>query len=693
MPSASLLREIFIFIYMEKQKIVVPKGIRYLGDWTGFTLPTHPCIINKTITGCGFTEFCLRSSLNVILCSPRKILLENKEEQHSGNVYYVKNNLEHQPNFEKDLNKNKEDTTEIQEETPTVDVAVEIRKLKGGIKSYISSCIFNKKPCKILVTYDSFRLVKDSINELDGQGIDLSQFYVVVDEWQAIFVDSTFKSSTEIDFVAQLQGLNNLCFVSATPMIDKYLEMMDEFKNLPYYELDWATEDPLRVSKPFLDVHPSSKSIIAIAADIIEQYRKGNTEVFAYRDKSGNICEVKSKEAVFFVNSVKNICDIIRKSGLTLDEANILCSREADNNKKVKAAFGLKGKGTNALGEVPLKGEPHKMFTLCTRTVYLGADFYSTNAKSYIFSDANIDCLTVDITLDLPQILGRQRLECNPWKSRAELYYKTLASSKEETLEELKKRIDEKERATMDILVSYESTPDENKHSVAAKYQRDARNSNYKYDYVAVNTHSGKDLVPVFNKLVKIAELRNYEIQQVDYKNRFTVMNSLNREGNNIVLSKIDEIVQQIEDLSGFPAKMQFIYESELPEEIINVILGRLPIEYGNFYRSVSPEEAKRLSYRKGWIEKRYEKHLGNQSVDAEELNNLIFSEFAVGNKYTRSEIKDKLEIIYNLLDYIKTPKALDLEGYFELRTCLIQNKETGKRDHGFEIIKKKEGF
>ena len=67
---------------MEKQKIVVPKGIRYLGDWTGFTLPTHPCIINKTITGCGFTEFCLRSSLNVILCSPRKILLENKEEQH-----------------------------------------------------------------------------------------------------------------------------------------------------------------------------------------------------------------------------------------------------------------------------------------------------------------------------------------------------------------------------------------------------------------------------------------------------------------------------------------------------------------------------------------------------------------------------------------------------------------------------------
>ena len=25
------------------------------------------------------------------------------------------------------------------------------------------------------------------------------------------------------------------------------LDMLDEFKNLPYYELDWSTEDPDRV--------------------------------------------------------------------------------------------------------------------------------------------------------------------------------------------------------------------------------------------------------------------------------------------------------------------------------------------------------------------------------------------------------------------------------------------------------------
>ena len=71
------------------------------------------------------------------------------------------------------------------------------------------------------------------------------------------------------------------------------------------------------------------------------------------------------------------------------------------------------------------------MFTFCTRTVYLGADFYSDNARSFILSDANIDCLAVDISLDLPQILGRQRSLTNPWKDSAEFYFKPFMGTKD----------------------------------------------------------------------------------------------------------------------------------------------------------------------------------------------------------------------------------------------------------------------
>ena len=65
---------------MERKIIEVPENIRYISEWPGFNLPDHPCIINKKITGCGFTEYCITNNQNLILCSPRKILLENKEE-------------------------------------------------------------------------------------------------------------------------------------------------------------------------------------------------------------------------------------------------------------------------------------------------------------------------------------------------------------------------------------------------------------------------------------------------------------------------------------------------------------------------------------------------------------------------------------------------------------------------------------
>ena len=63
---------------MNKTILDVPAGIRYMSEWEGFELPDFPVIINKQITGCGFTEWCIRNRLNSIICSPRKILLENK---------------------------------------------------------------------------------------------------------------------------------------------------------------------------------------------------------------------------------------------------------------------------------------------------------------------------------------------------------------------------------------------------------------------------------------------------------------------------------------------------------------------------------------------------------------------------------------------------------------------------------------
>ena len=94
---------------MEKKIIVVPKEVRYLSTWPDFfeTIELQlPCILDKKVTGCGFTEWALTNNLNIILCSPRKILLENKESQHEGEVFYFKNELEKELRYDKDLEDN-----------------------------------------------------------------------------------------------------------------------------------------------------------------------------------------------------------------------------------------------------------------------------------------------------------------------------------------------------------------------------------------------------------------------------------------------------------------------------------------------------------------------------------------------------------------------------------------------------------
>ena len=73
---------------MKKNKMTVPVGIRYMSEWKDFIIPDYPCIMDKKIPGCGFTEYCITNSEDIILCSPRKILLSNKEEQHPGEILY-----------------------------------------------------------------------------------------------------------------------------------------------------------------------------------------------------------------------------------------------------------------------------------------------------------------------------------------------------------------------------------------------------------------------------------------------------------------------------------------------------------------------------------------------------------------------------------------------------------------------------
>lgn len=667
---------------MNKTIINVPKGIRFISEWEEFSLPETPTIINKSITGCGFTEYCIRGPENIILCSPRKILLENKEEQHPGEVLYVKNELDKILDIDKDLSSTKSDVTkssEINSAIVRTNIIEEISNMHRQIQNHYLMCQKNQVACNLMITYDSFKYVKEAL------GDRIKDFYVVVDEFQSIFTDSRFKSSTEMEFLNFLQGINRLCFVSATPMMDKYLDMLDEFKDLPYYELDWGALDPGRVINPQLSVRPC-QSIVSTAVEIIKSYQSGSFQKYTYIDNFGVFQEIESKEVVIYVNSVKNICDIIRKSGLTVDNTNILCARTPENEKKIRKAFDL-GRGVPCIGSVPKKGDIHKMFTLCTRTVYLGADFYSLCARTVILSDANIDCLAVDITLDLPQILGRQRLLENPWKNRAELYFKT--SLKSETPENFVKKIQDKREQTCNLLSIYEKGTPSEKHSLVNTYQYVARSRNYKDDYVAVNTRGGKDLFPVFNNLVMVSELRAFEIQRIDYRNRFTVFNALREEGNNFS-DEIEDFLRKFEELGQFTDKMKLLCEFNFTDRNLEDVLNCIPMIFKNYYLTVGPEKIRNMQYKNSMISAEYERIKNNQD-NKFSLDEVIYSTFKIGDKLLRGYIKQELERIYGSCGIKLSPKATDLEKYFDLRVININDPETNKRVKGYEILSIKE--
>ena len=665
--------------------IIVPRGIRYISEMDSlfrfYKLPVK-CIINKQLPGCGFTEYCINGPENVILCSPRKMLLKNKKDQHEFEVYLVVNELEKEIEVDKDLSKLDKSRSFMEKlkECTGEDKNDIYNRLMREIKDYINFRKSYDKPYKILVTYDSYRIVKDILESL---GI-FQSFYTVIDEFQTILHDARFKSDTELGFLYYLKQSHSALFVSATPMLEEYLNMLDEFNGLPYIDMNWGKEDPSRIIRPNLKVL-SMMSVGTKLPEIIQSYKDGNFER-AIRMINGYPREIISDEAVFYVNSVNHIVSIIKKCDLQPEEVNILCSKTEGNLKRIQKKLGKRF----VIGEVPLKGVKPKMFTFCTRTVYLGADFYSTCARSFIFSDSNIDTLAVDISDDLPQILGRQRLFENPWKNDAVFYYRSICDYRKVSQEEFDKELERKKKATNDLLSAFSTALDDVKYNLAKTYQENTKSYNYKNNYIAVNEHQGSSLIPVFNNLVLVNEIRAFRIQQYDYKDRFTVFSSVHSvlDTNDIINQEVSNFLYQYEQLGTYFEKARLLCESDLSKEVIDLVLAQISEEddVKSHYIAIGPQKFRALGYKATLVRR----ELGIVTFSKELLINTIFSNFSIGDRISSAEAKERLRSLYSSISYTATPKATDLDAYFitkEAKVNEISEDGTKKRVKGFDII------
>ena len=624
---------------MNKIEIKIPRGIEYISQWLEYAIPRgEHCIVDKGVTGCGYTEFCLTNQDWVVLCSPRRLLLENKSEKHMKekryNVIYL-DSLSSDDMFDR-------------------------------VRTHLMRCYEDNLPSKLLITYDSTGKL---ISCLEKLGI-LNKFIFVVDEFQSIFLDSYFKVGVEFDFVNYLQGCKSVIYLSATPMLDKYLDQINEFKNLTFYKLDWSETGFVET------ITINRKRTNALTTECSKIVKNFLDEKFPMMlDENNQI--LQSKEAVFYFNSVSEILRVIRKCGLTPKNTIIVCSKSDKNEKKLKE-LGF------TFGRIPLEGEKNSMFTFCTSAVYMGVDFHSNCASSYVFADPNVECLALDISLDLPQIIGRQRNKKNPFKNYIALFYKIKRNNEAELNEDTFLRNQEsKRKETYNLLNIYDKVSEEEKHAYINKLKADIEYSNYSKDFISISEKTGK---PVYNTLIDIADQRAWDVSQKDYQDTISVTKSIQKIDNlevivNKYMDKDELIISKFLDdyfytTSIFEEKMKMYCEFrdmyQDNQYVINALEHRVTDQrFHQYYKFYKTAGCRARNYKDSLLKAGWE-----DFTKKDKLSDIIYNNFKEGDKLTLLEIKKILKEIYYSLNLKKTPKANDIKEFFNVSRANIQTEE-----------------
>ena len=157
---------------------------------------------------------------------------------------------------------------------------------------------------------------------------------------------------------------------------------------------------------------------------------------------------------------------------------------------------------------------------------------------------------------------------------------------------------------------------------------------------------------------------------------------------NDIIPDNISKFLSDFYGFKDFPDKMKLVCTVKLEDKDMRVALNYLPLTYKLYYEQLGPDRCRACGYIKTDVEKEFR----DLKFNKQDLADRIYDIFKINEKYTKSEIKDTLKNLYTELGYNKTPKANDLEKYFEIKLCKV-TVETGKQDNGFKIIKRKENF
>lgn len=631
------------------QTINMPKGCRYMSDYDALLNNILPIggkfILNKTLTGCGGTSMFLNSDLPVVIISPRLQVLKEKHNQHPDTFLF------HVP-----LCNNRSKA---------------IRQKMSELGTYLNlhgNLPFEAlpKPAKILVTLDSSGKV---LEVLQSHGMT-DRILFVVDEFQCLMGDATFKGSVDMNFLVKLDKTAKcICYLSATPIPDMYLDYIPQFAGIPYYKLEW---DPDVIEEPTLKEVQMKKGESAekLCGQLIQRYRA--TGYFERKIVQGTI--VYSREACIFLNEVKSIRSIIRQNNLRPEEVTVLCSESKAS--ELPAGFTIGGLCTDKDNPV------NKPFTFCTKASFEGVDFYSTNASTYIFINAGKEWQTLDIMLDIPQILGRQRLDTNPFRHDATIYYKTKPENI--TKEEFERKQTEMEQNTQNIINTYKNLPDSTKEIMIGLCRDRNKDKKFQKDYIDLLQENGHTTIG-FNYLVMVAKWNQWYQRNFYYNNSCQLLTSIQS------ALKMHQKPQKVKDFEKWyynaPDRDKFAGYSDFRHSYpqYDELLLQNPfidLRYHDWYNALGYEPLFNLHFQEQDVENAYHSLLAQGPI-----REACRQTFKPGVPYSKKEVKTLLQQIYDNFGLVgRTAKATDLATYLPVRERQRMNAK-GKRVFYLEVV------
>ena len=459
-------------------------------------------------------------------------------------------------------------------------------------------------------------------------------------------------------------------------MLDKYLEKVDMFKDLNFYTLSWKNS---KYTETINIQRKRTNSLGHECKRIIENYLQGKFDVSLGKDKQ----LIESKEAVFYFNSISDIIRTVKSMGLTPNNTTIICSDTSENQQKL-GRIGFK------ISRVPLKNEKNKMFTFCTRSVYIGADFYSDNASSYVFADPNIKSLALDISLDLPQIVGRQRNRENPFKNNIVIFYKIIKGENINDRYSFDLDQSSKKENSDAILNLFKKGTDLEKINLITKLKDSIEVSNYSNDFISISKKTGE---PVYNSFIEIANERAWEVAQVDYQDKINVTRSIFNEGyiQEEFHYEEDKILSEFLDnqfyrTGIFREKMklycEFMDKYGKNKYILDSIIHKIDPKFKTYYDLYGTSGCRAVSYEEANLKEKSSNDIKNIDLKLQ-----FISIFKIGSRYTLKDIKTIVKDTYSNLSISKTPKASDLCNYFEVSEVKIYDSVLKKQNKGYLIL------